>query len=97
MSHTSSSDSWKNYFLTAELIVGTSFAIKTADNGWFAIPLSYVIAMPIAAIISWIRVKLPPDDIKRPISAQIIRGLKGGVVVVAITAALIVLDRYLEQ
>jgi hypothetical protein len=90
-------NSWKNYFLTAELIIGTSLAIKTVDNGLFAIPLSYVIAIPIAAIISWIRVKLPPDNIERSTSAQVIRGLKASAVVVAITAALILVDQYLGR
>lgn len=51
-----------NYFLTAELLVGTSFAIKTFEHGWLMIPLSYLCALPIAALAFLLaRYLLPPD------------------------------------
>jgi hypothetical protein len=54
--------SYKNYFLTAELIVGTSFAIKTIEHGWLMLPLSYLCALPIAAMVFFLgRYLLPPD------------------------------------
>jgi hypothetical protein len=51
-----------NYFLTAEIIVGTSLAIKTVEHGWFMIPISYLYALPIAALAFLLaQYLLPPD------------------------------------
>jgi len=44
-------NSYKGYFWTAELIVGTSLAIKTVSYGWLMIPIAYLYALPIASLV----------------------------------------------
>lgn len=83
-----------NYFLTAELIVGTSFAIKTFEHGWFMIPLSYLCAVPIAAL-AFVLAKFVGEksiaDNNRSIPQQIRLGLIGGTVFITLTIVLVLL------
>lgn len=48
-------ETFRNYFLTAQLTVGPVMALKLSDEGWLAVVVGFLATIPVIAPLAWWR------------------------------------------